>query len=198
MAENFFESLKELSDTILGTEAKDLKLWQTMLRAVIIYVFALIIIRLGKKRIFGRNTAFDVIMGIVIGSVFSRAVNGNAPFWGTITGSAMLVGLHWLFAAIAFRKSSFGTLIKGHSDILIKEGEIQWKKMKKHDLSEKDLMESIRLSASTDKVTDIKLATLERNGSISFIKQDNNQDKKPKVVEIQVKEGVQTIRIEID
>jgi len=165
-----------------------------MLRAVIIYGFALLIIRLGKKRIFGRNTAFDVIMGIVIGSVFSRAVNGSAPFWGTITAGAMLVGLHWLFAVIAFRNSAFGTLVKGHSDMLIKEGEIQWEKMKKHDLSEQDLMESMRLNASTTQIENIKLATLERNGNISFIQ----QDKKPQVVELEVKEGVQTIRIEIN
>ena len=198
MVETFFESVKEWSDAILGTEAKDLKLWQTILRALILYVFALIIIRVGKKRIFGRNTAFDIIMGIVIGSVFSRAVNGNAPFWGTITGAAALVGMHWLFAAIAFRKPSFGSLIKGHSDVLIKEGEIQWEKMKEHDLSEKDLQEAMRLDASTTQIGDIKLATLERNGNISFIKQDKTQEKKPKVVELQVKEGIQTIRIEIN
>jgi uncharacterized membrane protein YcaP (DUF421 family) len=158
----------------------------------------LITIRFGKKRIFGRNTAFDVILGIIIGSVFSRAVNGNAPFLGTLTAGAMLVGIHWLFAAIAFRKSSFGTLVKGHSDVLVQDGKILWEKMKEHDLSEKDLKESLRLNASTDQVADIKLATLERNGNISFIKQNNNQDKTPKVIEVQVQQGVQTIRIEIN
>jgi hypothetical protein len=38
MAADFFDSLKDFFDTILGTDPKDLKFWQTMIRAVIIYI----------------------------------------------------------------------------------------------------------------------------------------------------------------
>jgi uncharacterized membrane protein YcaP (DUF421 family) len=36
-----------------------------------------------------------------------------------------LVGLHWLFAVIAFRNDNFATLVKGKERVLIRDGEIQ-------------------------------------------------------------------------
>jgi uncharacterized membrane protein YcaP (DUF421 family) len=132
-------------------------------------------------------------MGIILGSVFSRAINGPAPFFATIMAGLVLVLVHWLFAAAAFQSTSWGSLIKGESDILIKNGEIQWKHMRKHDVTEKDLKVSLRLTSKTDNLTQVKLAILERNGNISF----QQQEKQPKVIELDVREGVQRIRSEI-
>jgi uncharacterized membrane protein YcaP (DUF421 family) len=195
MAADFLDSLKDFFDTILGTEGKDLKFWQTMIRAIIIYIMALIAIRIGKKRLLGRNTAFDVILGIIIGSVFGRAINGSAPFLGTLTAGFFLVLLHWLFASMAIRKQAFGSLIKGESTVLIENGEVKWDVLKKHDLSEKDLRESMRLEAKTENFSDIQLATLERNGNISFVSRE--KEKQLKIIEVEVKEGVQRVRIEL-
>lgn len=194
MEGNFLEPLKDWFESILGKEAQDLKFWQTMLRAFIVYVVALAIVRMGKKRLLGKNTAFDVILGIMLGSVFSRAINANAPFLGTLTAGFIMVALHWLFAMIAFRKNSFGHLIKGEPKVLVEDGKILWESMKKHDISEKDLMEFMRLSANTEDISSIKKATLERNGNISFLK----KEKQPKILEIEIKEGVQRVRVEIN
>jgi uncharacterized membrane protein YcaP (DUF421 family) len=194
MEGNFLEPLKDWFESVLGKEAQDLKFWQTMLRAFIVYVVALIIVRMGKKRLLGKNTAFDVILGIMLGSVFSRAINGNAPFLGTLTAGFIMVVLHWLFSMIAFRKDFFGHLIKGEPKILVQDGKILWESMKKHDISEKDLTEFMRLSANTEDISSIKTATLERNGNISFLK----KEKQPKILEIEVKDGVQLVRVEIN
>ncbi len=193
--QDFIYTLNHFFDTVLGTEAKDLKFWQTMIRAFIIYVLALVAIRIGKKRLLGRNTAFDVILGVILGSVFGRAINGTAPFLGTVTAGFSLVLLHWLFAAIAVRAHVFGNLIKGKPTVLIKDGEIKRDVLKNHDLSERDLQESMRLQAKTENPSEIQLATLERNGNISFLTKE--KQKQPKIVEIEVREGVQKVRIEI-
>ncbi len=126
MEGNFLANFKDWFETIFGKEAQDFKFWQTMLRALIIYIVALVIVRMGKKRLLGKNTAFDVILGIMLGSVFSRAINGNAPFLGTLTAGLLLVVLHWLFSMIAFRKNSFGHLIKGEPRVLVEDGKILW------------------------------------------------------------------------
>ena len=46
-------------------------------RAVIIYVVGLLIVRFAKNRLLGRSTAFDIILGFILGSLFSRAINGR-------------------------------------------------------------------------------------------------------------------------
>src|SRR4051812_22382324 len=97
----------------LGLEAKDLGAGQMSLRAFVVFIIAIAIIRVGDKRFMGRSSALDVMLGIVFGSVVSRAINGNAPFFATLTASFVLVAMHWVVAAIAFRSHRFGRVVKG-------------------------------------------------------------------------------------
>src|SRR3954454_23283480 len=55
----------------LGTQGKELGMGQMALRAVVLYVVTLLMVRLGKKRFMGQSTAFDVILGIMLGSIVS-------------------------------------------------------------------------------------------------------------------------------
>jgi uncharacterized membrane protein YcaP (DUF421 family) len=72
------------------------------LRTIAIYTFTLAIVRLGSKRFLGQASAFDTIVGIMLGSVMSRAINGSAPFLPTLGAGAVLIGMHWLLALLSF------------------------------------------------------------------------------------------------
>jgi uncharacterized membrane protein YcaP (DUF421 family) len=153
----------------LGLENKDINVGQMSLRAVIVFVLAIAMIRIGNKRFMGKNAALDVLLGIVFGSMVSRAISGNAPFLPTLVASLVLVLLHWVLSAIAFRSQWFGTLIKGHDSALVRDGEIQWDAMKAAHLTRHDLEESIRNSGEQPDVSKVAAAHLERNGDISVI-----------------------------
>jgi uncharacterized membrane protein YcaP (DUF421 family) len=176
----------------IGKEASELDIGQMALRAAIIYTVTLAIVRLGKKRFMGSGTAFDMIVGIMLGSMASRALTGNAPMVPTMTGAAVLVFMHWLFSAIALRSHAFGTLIKGHAEILVQDGQLDPRMMRKTHMTEKDLDEDLR-GGGVDDRSRVKQARLERNGSVSVVKQDSA----PRVVSIDVAPGVQTVRIEL-
>ena len=75
----------------LGRDVGDVGAVQMALRTICIYAFSLVIVRLGSKRFLSQATAFDVIVGIMLGSVMSRAINGSAPFFPTL-----LAGSCWL------------------------------------------------------------------------------------------------------
>jgi uncharacterized membrane protein YcaP (DUF421 family) len=92
----------------LGLESRDLIVLQMGLRAAVVFIVTILMVRLAKKRFMGRATAFDVILGIMIGSIVSRAVTGNAPFLPALVASAVLLVMHWLFSAIALHWHSFG------------------------------------------------------------------------------------------
>ena len=187
-----FDNLSGFASVVLGRDQDELTVWQMGIRAVIVYMSAVAMVRLGEKRFLGKNTAFDVILGIVLGSVISRAITGNAPFFPTVGAGFVLVGLHWAMAAWSFHVDWLGTLIKGNVRELIRDGEILWDKMQKSHISEKDLMGALRMNGSSE-LDNVKSAHFERSGDISFI----SEDKKISVTEISVHEGVQTVRIEI-
>lgn len=153
----------------LGLDSNLLTPWQMALRALVIYPVGIAFIRLGDKRFVGRFTAFDVIMGIMIGSILSRAVTGNSPFFATVAASLALVVLHYLFAAASFHWDWFGSLVKGASRTLVVDGEIQWDAMRKSKISREDLLSAVREGAGLDGLDQVKLARLERSGNISVV-----------------------------
>ncbi|HSK18692.1 MAG TPA: YetF domain-containing protein [Longimicrobiales bacterium] len=182
-------------DTLLGlgSDAGEIGPGQMALRAVIIYGFTLFIVRLGSKRFLGKATAFDVIMGIMIGSVMSRAINGSAGLLATLGAGAVLVGLHWLFGVISYHAHWFGKFVKGTPVKLIEDGEVREEAMRGSSLSRNDLEEALRLEGMNPDPSRVALAYLERDGSISVIPREHG----PRVVEIKIAEGVQTARIEL-
>ncbi|MCA1565307.1 MAG: DUF421 domain-containing protein [Acidobacteria bacterium] len=166
-----FQQIQSFIDQALGLglENKDINVGQMSLRAVVVFMLAIAMIRIGNKRFMGKNAALDVLLGIVFGSMVSRAITGNAPFLPTLVASLVLVLLHWLLSAIAYRSQWFGALVKGHDSALVRDGEIRWKAMKDAHLTQHDLDESIRNSGAQPDVSKVASAHLERNGDISVI-----------------------------
>ena len=139
------------------------------LRAVVVFELSIAMLKVGDKRFMGKSTALDVFLGIVFGSTVSRAITGNAPFGPTLAAGFVLVLLHWLFAAVAFRSHAFGKLVKGRNRLLVKDGEIQWDAMRKSHVTTHDLNEALRSNGEDPDVSRIKEAHIERNGDISIL-----------------------------
>ncbi len=178
----------------LGIGADNLALWQMVLRALLVYPAAIVLVRLGRKRFLGEYAALDAILGFMLGSILSSALTGSTPFFETILGAALtLVLVHWLFAAISFYSDRFGTLVKGNRRELVSDGEIDWDAMQQSNLSEDDLMAAVRREANVADVSKVQQAILERSGNISVL----TRKREPRIVDIQVAEGVQTVRVEI-
>ena len=138
-----------------------------VIRAIIIYIYAIFLIRISDKR-FHFETTIDFILVIIIGSIFGRAVNGSSSLLEAMITTALLFFLHWLFAFFSFRHHSFGLLIKGKPEVLIHEGQILWENLKKNQITEEDLREMCREKLNHDMLNQIKIARLERTGKISF------------------------------
>ena len=153
----------------LELETKEINVGQMSLRAFIVFIAAIIMLKIGDKRFMGKNTTLDVMLGIVFGSVLSRAITGNAPFFPALAAGIVLVLLHWIFSAIAFRSHGFGIAVKGQERLLVRDGEMQHHEMKKAHITEHDLQEALRNRGKAPEVSQIKAAHLERNGDISII-----------------------------
>lgn len=158
----------------LGVEPKDLTFVQISLRGLFVFVVTLIIIRIGRKRSLARKTAFDAVLLIILASVLARAINGSASFFATLGGSLVVVIFHRLLGFAAYRWHWLGKLVKGEPETLVQDGQLKEDAMRRHHISENDLIEDLRLSAKTEDIAKIRLAKLERSGDISFIKKEES------------------------
>ncbi len=178
----------------IGMETERWGVIQIAARAVAIYVAALLLVRLGKNRFLGKNSAFDVVLAFVFGSMLSRAINGSPALVETVVAGAVMIGLHWLLSVAAQRSHRVSRLLRGDSHVLVHDGVIDERRMKTALVTRGDLEEALRLHGKIDSVSDAKCAVLERNGTISVLPR---ADKQPRVVEVRVESGVQVVRIEI-
>ena len=154
-------------------QPKELTLLQLCLRAFIIFILGLALVRVGDRRSLSEKTGFDTLFLVLLGAILARAINGSAAFLTTIGCALFLMIVHRLFAFIAYRSHGFGKLIKGEPAKLVADGQVDWNAMKKHLVSKHDLEEDLRLSAATEDIEKIKAARLERSGDISFIKKES-------------------------
>jgi uncharacterized membrane protein YcaP (DUF421 family) len=153
----------------LGSDATELTLLQVSLRGIVVFVAALAIIRCGDRRFLSQKTAFDAVLGFILASMLARAVNGTAAFFPTLGGGFVLVMLHRVLAYWSRRSHVFGNLIKGRSDVLIRDGKLDEALARRSRISEHDVREDLRLHGNVGEVEDVSLAVFERNGQISVV-----------------------------
>jgi uncharacterized membrane protein YcaP (DUF421 family) len=154
----------------LGQEAVSLTFLQISLRGIIAFVAALVIVRCGDRRFLSQKTAFDAVLGFILASMLARAVNGTAAFFPTLGGGFVLVVLHRTLAYWSRRSHAFGLLIKGRSDVIVRNGSLDEAAARRNRLSEHDVCEDLRLNGNVDEIGEVLLAVLERNGHISVVR----------------------------
>jgi uncharacterized membrane protein YcaP (DUF421 family) len=146
-----------------------LTLLQMSLRAALVFVVAVLLVRIGSKRFMGGSTPLDVLLSVVLGAVVSRGINGSAAFGPTLAASAVLVGMHAGTAWLARRWSFLEWLVKGSSQTLVRDGQPQRDAMRRANVTLDDLQEALRLHG-VERFEQVRLARLERNGDISVVK----------------------------
>ena len=164
---------------------------QVIARTVAIYLIALVIIRVGKRRFMGNYSAFDILLGFIVGSIMARGITGAIRFLDMIIVVSVLMVLHWLIATIAFYWEGFSRVVENTPRKLIVDGELQKDALEKSKIGENDLMQALRNKANTEDPQKVKTAYLERDGNITVVLRSNE----PRVIDVDVRDNVQTVRI---
>jgi uncharacterized membrane protein YcaP (DUF421 family) len=149
---------------------EDLTALQMSIRSFIMFFIALALIRLGGMRIFGKKTAFDNILVIMLGAILARGVVGASPFFSAVAAAAVMVVVHKILAFLAMKHVWVGMIVKGYRRSLYKNGQFNLKNMRITSISKDDLMESVRLDINSDNLDEVKEVHIEKNGQISVIK----------------------------
>jgi uncharacterized membrane protein YcaP (DUF421 family) len=167
----FFRIMESFLHTVFGegVEGHKLTLLQVVLRAILIFFMMLLVVRTANKRFFAKRTAFDIMLGFILGSMMARAINGSERLVPTIVGGFVLAFLHRGLGWIACYWPKAGGWIKGHGQTLVEDGQLNRETMRRHHIADDDLEEEFRLQGLVDR-DKIQLARLERNGQVSVIR----------------------------
>jgi uncharacterized membrane protein YcaP (DUF421 family) len=153
---------------LLGIDHGNLQWWQITIRGVLVFLFCAILIRVLCRRAFGMQSYLDIALAVLIGSILSRTVTGEAPFFGTLAASVGIAACYWLLVHLTQRFHSIGWLVKGASSVLVRDGQIDQHAMRSAGISRADLEEAVRQSHLPD-LSRARTAILERSGRISVL-----------------------------
>lgn len=149
---------------------KELNALQMSCRGIVIFIIALILIRISGRRSFGQSTPADNIISILLGAILSRAVTGVSPFIPVIAVCFVIVILHRLFLLLMVRNPKFQDKCEGKKILLFEKNNFVESNLNRALVSKEDVLQSLRRSTFSDDLDSIDKIYMERNGKISILK----------------------------
>lgn len=153
----------------IGSDNAPIEWWQMVIRGIVIFIYLLVLVRFTGPRAFGRSTAFDLVLAVLLGSALSRCLTGNAPFVPTLSAAAALALLHVLLARLSLLSPRLGHLVKGQEIPVMRGGTLLPDALRRALLTEHDMRESLRQDTNSNDLGNVDSAFLERSGKISFV-----------------------------
>ncbi len=146
-----------------------IRLWELVVRAVVVYVFLLVLLRITGKRQVGQLAPFDLVLLLVLSNAVQNSMNaGDNSLSGGLVSAATLVGLNFLVGYTTHRNKKLEALVEGRPEVLIHNGKVFEHVMARVQLTHHELMAAIRQGGCAC-VDDVHLAVIENNGTISVI-----------------------------
>ena len=144
--------------------------WVFVLRALVVYVLVMVLMRLSGKRAVGQFTPFDLVLLILLGNAVQNGINGGD---NSLTGAAImastLIAVNYLVALATARSRLVERLVEGEPVVLVRDGRVFDHVLRRELISQHDFEQAMRMNA-VDDVSQIALALLETNGHITILK----------------------------
>ncbi len=148
--------------------------WEFVLRAMVVYVVVLVMVRLSGKRTVGQFTPFDLLVVVLLGTAVQNSLIGeDTSLLGGLILAATLLALNWSVGKLSSRFRRFDELVEGRPVILVRHGHLFRDELAKQSLSEHDFAIA-RRSAGYATLGEIALAVLESSGEITFIRRKDD------------------------
>jgi uncharacterized membrane protein YcaP (DUF421 family) len=172
---------------LLHLHASDLWL---VLRAVVLFALSLTAIRFMGKRTIGQLSPFDLLVIIILGSaVVIPMEDEKTPFTHGLIPLVLIALLNYLLSKVVLSSRRLENFLQGKPSVLIENGEVVTKNLKKERVSMADLLIMLREKNVTN-IGDVKEAVLEPNGQLSVILKPENQPLTPKDLGISTAQGL--------
>lgn len=156
----------------LAGEGKNLTVVQMCFRGLVVFVLALMLLRISGRRSFGLKTPLDLIISVLLGSVLSRAIVGASPFVPVICCAFLIVVLHRLFSLVSIKNKRFRSFTEGQKILVFENGHFLKKNMKKALVDEEDILQKVRKQTFQNHLDNIDRIYMERGGELSVVKKN--------------------------
>ncbi len=141
-----------------------------ILKCVIVYIIVFLALKFMGKREVGQVSLFDFAIILIISDILVIGIDeNNEYFWFYFIGVITLVLIQRIISLILLKFKKIRKFFDGEESVLIYEGRLNIKEMKKQRYNMDDLISQLRLN-NISSLKEIKYLILENNGNISCFK----------------------------
>jgi uncharacterized membrane protein YcaP (DUF421 family) len=139
-------------------------------RALVVYLFLLVIFRLSGKRSMAEVTPFDAVLLLIISEAIQQALLDND---NSLTNALLivvtLVSVDILLSLLKQHSRKANQILDGSPVILVENGELHQDRMAKERVDLHDVLHAAREAHGLERMDQVKHAVLEANGNISVV-----------------------------
>jgi len=157
------------------------------LRPVFVYAFLVIGLRLSGKRELVQLNPFDLVVLLTLSNTVQNAIIGDDnSVTGGIIGATSLLVVNYLVVRFLYDHRKLDQLVEGRADVLILDGKVQTRRLKKELITMPQLEAAARKQGFAS-LSEVQECVLEPGGTLSFL------EKKPAVEELRHQELVKRL-----
>lgn len=170
----------------------------TLLRAVIIYIFITVSVRIMGKRQVGELNPQELVITILISAVATVPLENNGmPLANSLIPIAIFISFEIINSTLSMKSIKFRSIIKGKPRFIIKDGIIQQKELTKLRFTTDDLTDAIRQAGVFD-ISQVANAIVETNGVVSVQEKSEYAPLTPSDMGIKTSQAEVPITVVID
>jgi len=143
--------------------------WEIIVRTVAVYGAMLLGIRIAGKRQIGQMSPADLVVILLIANAVQNAMVGpDASLAGGLIAAGALLAVNSLVIYAKEHVPSLRRLVEGEPAVLVADGQIVWKAMRREEIDIAELEQAVREHGVAG-LDAVKMAVLEVDGTISIV-----------------------------
>jgi uncharacterized membrane protein YcaP (DUF421 family) len=121
-----------------------LPILEKLARPVIVYLVLVVLLRLFGKRELAQLNPFDLVVLLSLSNTVQNAIIGDDnSVSGGVIGAFGLLAINWLVVRGLFRSKRLTRAIEGRSTVLIRNGQLDQRALKRESLTREELLDVI-------------------------------------------------------
>lgn len=149
-------------------------LFNIIIKCIIVYIIILLSLKFMGKREIAQVSIFDFAIILIISDILVIGIDEeNKWFWYYFIGVIVLTIIQRVIAFLILKNRKVRTLFEGNESIIIYNGKLNIKEMKKQRYNMDDLITQLRIN-NIASIKEVKYLILESNGNISVFKEKDN------------------------
>ncbi len=157
--------------------------FELVVRALVVYCFLLIALRLFGRRELAQLTSFDLVLLLILANALQNSINaGDNSLGGGLISAFTLLVINWLVGFLTYRVRWFERLVQGLPIVIVKDGRVQGRALRREQITLEELRSALR-KQGIEGIRECQRVVLESDGTFTAVRKGVEQAPRSELVD---------------